>query len=673
MKSSKRRIKTSILVAVVIMIIQIITLSVFEAVAEDKLVTSVKNSTIDSLNTALSDRSVILENYITEAEAYLTAYSRAGEISALLKDPTNAKLAADAQKYTEKFSADREYLEGIYASEWDTHVLTHTTAAVVGITTRTGDGLKALQDAMLAADGVYNTGIIISPASGQQIISMYQAVLDDKGNPIGLVGGGIFTTGIKQLLAELPTYGLDTLKYYLINTESKQFIFHENEELVGTEVEDAVLLEMLDSTETYLETDELFVAKKQLENKGWTFILTADSEEVFAETNDSKLALKIVSAFSLLFLVVATFLLITYIMQPLNKLNKKLVAMSEGDVKDDGILDKYINSPTDLGKIAEATKKLEDSLRELVVSIDNCSVDLNGKALSLKSNSEQLVEYVLENTAITEELTASFENVSNSTIDINRSVENIKAAIDTTISVIDESTNASNSMMLSANEMKEDANTSLSENKQKISDVKEDVAKALESLSCLSKIDEMANIIMGITEQTNLLSLNASIEAARAGDAGRGFAVVANEIKNLADSSKGTVKSIQEICAEARESVKTVNNCLTDMISFIEMDVLKSFESFSERSGQYADSVNTIQNSINVVNTCVEDLNSAVELIATNLNSVVIATQENEKVIYDISSRNEQTAVIAEKTSNQAFENDNLATELNTTIKKFKM
>ncbi|MDD6327126.1 MAG: PDC sensor domain-containing protein [Lachnospiraceae bacterium] len=126
----------------------------------------------------------------------------------LLKHPTDTQAIQAAQAYTENFSADVANLEGLYISEWNTHVLAHTNPAVVGITTRKDDPLKALQDALVAAEGVYNTGIIISPASKQQIVSLYQGIFDENGQPLGLVGGGIFTQGLVDILDSLELNGM---------------------------------------------------------------------------------------------------------------------------------------------------------------------------------------------------------------------------------------------------------------------------------------------------------------------------------------------------------------------------------------------------------------------------------------------------------------------------------
>lgn len=147
-----------------------------------------------------------------------------------MKNPTGLAQTQRAQKYTEVFSADIANLEGLYISEWNTHVLAHTNAAVVGIITREGDPLVTLQESMLATDGVYNTGIIISPASGQQIVSMYKAVLDENGNTIGLVGGGIFTEGLINMLDGLEIKGLEHTGYYMVNVADGKYIFTAEEE-----------------------------------------------------------------------------------------------------------------------------------------------------------------------------------------------------------------------------------------------------------------------------------------------------------------------------------------------------------------------------------------------------------------------------------------------------------
>ena len=169
---NERRITLGQQIIVAMLIMQSAVMAFLSGMVVAGITKNTRAEAIDNMETIVQERSRIVENYIEKSETILASYSRAGEILSVMKNPNSATAVAAAQAYTEKFSGDIDNLEGLYASEWDTHVLVHTNPAVVGITTRTGDPLKALQDAMLATDGVYNTGIIISPASGAQIVSM---------------------------------------------------------------------------------------------------------------------------------------------------------------------------------------------------------------------------------------------------------------------------------------------------------------------------------------------------------------------------------------------------------------------------------------------------------------------------------------------------------------------
>lgn len=189
-------------ITVCVLVMQTVIMGAMVLFVGNAITNNTRKSTTSNMETVVEERSRIIENYVQEVESVLTAYSRAGEIQDILKNPTDEAAAAAAQTYTETFSADVMNLDGLYPSEWDTHVLAHTNPAVVGIYTREGDSLKSLQNSMLAADGVY-TGIVMSPASGKQVISMYRAVYDEGGAPMGFVGGAVYTTGLVELLDSL--------------------------------------------------------------------------------------------------------------------------------------------------------------------------------------------------------------------------------------------------------------------------------------------------------------------------------------------------------------------------------------------------------------------------------------------------------------------------------------
>lgn len=156
----KKKSRVSVKVAVYIAIMQAVVMLCMFLFISISVTKNIKDTTIDNMQTIATDRAKIIEDYVRSSEEFLTAYSRAGEITDLLLNPNDEDIVAAAQKYTETFSADREYLEGIYADEWNSHVLVHTNPQVPGMIMRKDEALKALQDSLLSADGVYNTNVI---------------------------------------------------------------------------------------------------------------------------------------------------------------------------------------------------------------------------------------------------------------------------------------------------------------------------------------------------------------------------------------------------------------------------------------------------------------------------------------------------------------------------------
>ena len=676
-----KKVKVSYLITVLILTIQVIVMIVLFMFTNGQLKQNIKTNTVNSMQTIITERSTIIENYVREVEAYLTAYSRASDIVNLLKNPTDTKAQEQAQKFTEKFSGDMSNLEGIYASMWNTQVLTHTNAGVVGITTRTGDSLKALQDAMLSIDGVYNTGIIISPASKQQIISMYRAVLNDAGEPIGLVGGGIFTTGLKEILAKLPVNGLEHAKYYLVNANTGEFIFHENEEMIGVVAEDAVILNIIDSVDEAKESytsfveyeDESIAAYHYIADRGWIFLLTDTSEEIFASVGQTKNVLLVLCSIATIVLTGVTFVTISAAMRPLGPIGKLLLRMADCDIRKDTNIGKYIKRKDDLGEITIAAHKVIQSLRDIITSIRTQSTEMADNTVTLHKTAVSLVDCANENIAVAEELSASLENVNTAAENINSEIINIKNVIQNTADKLKCSDDSSDKMMSNAIKMRDDAENAFQNSKNKLEAVLESVNEAMERLNSLTEINGMAESILNITDQTNLLSLNASIEAARAGEAGKGFAVVASEIKALASNSGKTAANIQELCKNSNENITAVNECIHEIIQFIEHDILHRFEGFAQLSKEYSFDVTTIKNDIADVKKFVHNLQQSVRGISENISSVACACEENSKAIEVIVERNEETQQIAIHTQNQADANKATARMLDEVVHKFTL
>lgn len=622
----------------VIVLLQVLVMGAVYKFVEMTITKNIKESTIQTMETLVQERSKMIENYIDETESYLTAYSRASDVMDLLKNPQSPEAFAKAQSFTEQFSADRESLEGIYIGDWNTHVLAHTNAAVVGITTRKGEALASLQTAMLAADGVYNSGILISPASGEQVISIYRPCFDEAGNPIGFVGGGVFTQGLLDTLDALPKEGMKQLKYCMVNVSTGEYLFHDDKEKINTVAEEAYIQQIIKKLESgkgnnagsleYEEAGkEYFASYNYMENRGWVFIINDPSEEVFQSLLSIRLKLLAICIVGILLLSICTVRIVRY---------------------------------------------LTKSLQKAVETLGTCCESIDENTGELYSHSDHLVGSVTENTSTIEEFSASLESTDNIMESVKNKVEEIDQWMVTLVEDMKKSVDSSEALIESSNQMAEQSQMAYQSSSETFEQSKQVVIETMHRLEGISEIDKMADDILVMAKQTNLLSLNAALEAARAGEAGKGFAVVADQIGELAVTSTETASEILQMCENIDSSVDDVRKCFEAIMTFMADTVMKEFGSFSEKSAEYSKGVGDIQESIMELDRTTAGLRKSLQEISENIYAVKDITHENGVAINNIAGKNNDTSKIADQIQGQSDSNKELVKQLQGIIDFFK-
>lgn len=626
----------SIGIITIILIAQIIVMAVVYYFVDFSVTGTMKENAVETMETVSQERSQIIENYIVDTENYLTAYSRAGEIKALLENPSDPDTVRKAQAYTERFSKDRDYLEGIYTSDWQTNVLAHTNPKVVGITTRKGDALSALQKLLMDSEKVYNAGIIISPASKTQIISIYRACYDDNNNPVGLVGGGIFTEGLVNILDNLPAEGMKQLKYYLVNTKTGEYIFHSDKEKITKVAEEQYIKDILKQIRdgdgsgslTFEDGDTEYLASYQfMDGRDWAFVITDPSSEVFRSLGKIRFVLVLICIIGVAILMAFTY----------------------------KIIDRLIKS-----------------LKEVVKTLGLCSGSLNTKTDDLRAHAQNLVGCVTENTSIIEELTASQVHTDDIVEDVHEKVTDIGRWMEHTMEHLGMSVESSEGLIRRSSEMKEQAQDAYENSRKTFEETKGVVRDVMRHLEEISRINKMTGEIMDIASQTKILSLNASLEAARAGEAGKGFEVVAEEIGGLAQTTTATAGDIQSICDDANSSIEDVKECFDAIMQFLEQTVMGQFETFAENARQYSVSADEIRQNIMELNESSDVLSSSLQQITSSVSSVKEVTQENSNAIGMIGEKNGNTSQIADNIRLQSDDNRKLIQQLEKLIKRFK-
>lgn len=667
-----------------------ITISIVAAVcilglflfANGSMTSVMKKNSMDNMKTSLESRQKVIEDYVNNAEDQLVSYSKGIKIVKLLENPTDSEIQKKAQKYTEDYYKELSGWEGIYAGEPNTHVIVHNNPKIVGMTTRKGEALKQLQDAMKESDRLYNAGIIVSPASKKLTLSMYCPVY--KGDEmIGYVGGGPFGEQLQKSLDALKVEGLDNASFTMINTKTNTYIFSKDSKKIAKEIKDPMLLNISESAKKgagnqvheidYKDADgkDCVGVYRVLNDRGWAVVMTDTEDEIFAMANTNRNTLGFICLGSFLLIMLLTYVVIRFCLNPLKVAENAILNLKDLKLNKDEKIEKYVNGKSEIGHIATAIDSLYRTFDAIIDTLNSCSVSLLKSAEKITSSSEELYDCVGDNAATVEQVVAGVTLTEEAVEQVGKEIGRISELVSDVGRKVSDGSERSEELIQEVQKMKDTANQSLDANREKMVWNENNIEKAMKELQSLSRINEMVDRILEITSQTNLLSLNASIEAARAGEAGKGFAVVASEIGNLALSSSETATEIQTICKDANKNIDYVRQCFVSILDYWKTDVTKQFTDFIEMSNEYSTSIGSIEELIRGIQNVTDSVSDGVVAICNQMERVEGATEENSQGMERIIDKIETTKTSAEAISSVTHENQKNAEEIRDIVKKF--
>ncbi len=650
--------KMGFVIATIVAVITAVSMGAVFYISNQNITSMLINDVENNMQTSLDAKTKLIDEYILNAENQLISFSKEQNIKDLLQNTDDKAKREALQKYNSEYFSSLIGWEGMYVCNWETETLTHSNTSAIGLVLREGDSLKQLHENLTATkDGIFNTGILKSPASGQIIISMYVPIFDGD-SPLGFVGGAIQTDGLAQQLNSVSTHGIENTTYSLINVDQKQYIFDDNPDLILTEIQDTSLLDIISTIDSGQETGQVtyngedgkkyFSVFKSLPHRGWALVIRNDKDELYKPVYKSQLILGIICGLAFLLITVMSGVMINVNLKPLKKVIRKIEKIETLDLSEDDLIKGYIGYGSEVGKLATAVDSLTVTFRKMLSTLNECSESLVGSSETMRTVSNNLMGSVEDNSTTTAELSASILNTNSSIETVTGEVEKIHDIVEDISDSVQDGSKKSDTLIQTANTMSKTASDTLGNNTKKVEETKKNIEIAMANLQSLVKINEMATQILDITNQTNLLSLNASIEAARAGEAGRGFAVVAGEIGSLAENSSETVNQIQALCVDANKSIESIKICFEDIIAFMETDVSGKFQEFATMAGQYETVVNDIREVIQNIHNKTSVFSESATNIREQINNVRIASNDNEQGVDDIIVKNDLTTQTAE-------------------------
>ena len=402
----------------------------------------------------------------------------------------------------------------------------------------------------------------------------------------------------------------------------------------------------------------------------WKMIIRMDLDEIETPSKNATNILIIIMVVALIISAVIITIFVMNIAKSINNVKQFANVLASGDFTVDKIIS---NRGDELGQMSDSLNDMFENNKDVISRISDGSVQVSETSTGLANMANELSGQFNDIQTNMSGVNDAMMSSGAATEQVNASVEEVNASVQQLASETEKTSEDAVDIKKKAREIEQQSKAAY-DNAIHIADQREaDLAEANEKAKVVDEIGTLADTIAEIADQINLLSLNASIEAARAGDAGKGFAVVASEINKLASSTSEAVEQIRETIDGVQEAFGTLSSSSGELLGFIKETVAPDYDKFVNMAKQYGDDAGAFGDSSEKIAGMVENIRSAMEEVSKAIQNIAESTQDTA----DLSSRvNDSVMAAADVVSNvndMSSKQEEIADTLGEIVGKFKL